>query len=274
MITFRRRQCASCVSQDTLRTFREEAVGGLPTQFLGCTDRPLELDPDRSRPVCRDDDAGNQEVVSTWRMRVRADGHLTSAAEPIHDSAFGSQRHRRTGLRDGGRTFSRTIVALSNLDGNDALTWRGHAQLNREQGGDSLSSIQTTKSGCGQHESIIVARIQFPETRIQVSSNRQKLAGGRQAGELRDSTNAASSDPGGSSKQLPDVIEVLMRILARRKNDRVARILAGEDAADLESVRQERRHVLAAVNSHVHLAGEQGVLDFLHEQSLPPNLGE
>ena len=62
--------------------------------------------------------------------------------------------------------------------------------------------------------------------------------------------------------------------MTRRKHDRVARILAREHAADLESVRKQRRHVLAAVNGEVDVAGQQGVLDFFHEQPLAPDLRE
>ena len=60
MMTFRRRQCAPCVSQDTFRTFCEELVGRLSAQLLGRVDRSLKLRADRPRPVCRDDDARDQ----------------------------------------------------------------------------------------------------------------------------------------------------------------------------------------------------------------------
>ena len=110
-------------------------------------------------------------------MSKRADRHLTPAAESIDDGAFGSQCHSGTRIADGRDQFSRAIVALSNLDGNDALTRCRHAELDWEQGGDARSPIQTSKSGCGQHECIIVAGVQFPEPRIEVSSNRQELPG-------------------------------------------------------------------------------------------------
>ena len=73
----------------------------------------------------------------------------------------------------------------------------------------------------------------------------------------------------------PDLDRSAGRALcAGRENDRVPRILARQHAADLEPVRQDRRHVLAAVDGEVDLAGEQRVFDFLHEQPLAADLRE
>jgi hypothetical protein len=65
-------------------------------------------------------------------MGERPDWHLTSTTEPFDHCAFSSQRHSRTHVPDCPDHFSCTIVVLSNLDGNDALTRRWHAQLDGE----------------------------------------------------------------------------------------------------------------------------------------------
>ena len=57
-----------------------------------------------------------------------------------------------------------------------------------------------------------------------------------------------------------------------RQDDRVTRILALQHRADGESLRQDRRHVLAAVHREIDLAGQQRILDFLDEQSLAADL--
>jgi hypothetical protein len=53
-----------------------------------------------------------------------------------------------------------------------------------------------------------------------------------------------------------------------------ARILARQYRPELEALGQDGRHVLAAVDGEVDVAGEQRVLDLLHEQPLAANLGQ
>ena len=57
-----------------------------------------------------------------------------------------------------------------------------------------------------------------------------------------------------------------------RQHQGVSGIFALEHRAHLESLGQHRGHVLAAVNGQVDVAGQQRVLDFLHEQALSADL--
>ena len=52
------------------------------------------------------------------------------------------------------------------------------------------------------------------------------------------------------------------------QHQRVPRIFPLQHGADVESVGQDRRHVLAAVNGEVDVAAEQRIFDLLHEQPL------
>src|SRR6266516_4408972 len=56
--------------------------------------------------------------------------------------------------------------------------------------------------------------------------------------------------------------------------DSVPRILSRQHCTDGEPLRQERRHIFAAVDGKVDLAAQQRVLDFLHEQPLAADFGE
>jgi len=202
----------------------------------------------------------------------RTDGHLTPAAQPVHDGAFGAQRHRRTRIVDGCDHFSRTRVALPNLDCDDALSRRRHAEFDGQECRDASAPLQSSKSSRGQHESIIVAGVQFPEARIQIAAHRQECRRRREVHELGDSPDAARTDSRRASERLPDSIDLLFRTLSGRQHDCVPWIFSRQHAGDLEPLREQCRHVFAAVNGEVHLAGEQRILDFLHEQALAADL--
>ena len=58
------------------------------------------------------------------------------------------------------------------------------------------------------------------------------------------------------------------------RDERVARILAGERGGNRDARRQERRQVLGRVDRGVDFAGEQRGVDFLGEQAFAAGLGE
>ncbi len=161
---------------------------------------------------------------------------------------------------------------MPDFDCNDPLTRCWHAEIDRQQGGDTRAPFQTSKSSRCQHECIIVAGVQFPEPRIEVPSNREEPAGRRECRKLRDSPYAARADPGCTAQLPSHEIEFLLGILSCRQHERVARILSREHAGDFQSFRKERWHVLAAVDGEVYVAGKEGVLDFLDEESLASDL--
>src|SRR5581483_8215363 len=59
-----------------------------------------------------------------------------------------------------------------------------------------------------------------------------------------------------------------------RENDRVERFLARKHTRDGQTVGENRRHVLAAVNGEIDLVPQQRLLDFLHEQALAADFGQ
>ncbi len=102
-----------------------------------------------------------------------------------------------------------------------------------------------------------------------------KFASGQQPRQLRDAAHAARAD----SRPLADGGDERLdggqrRPVSPGQDQRVARVFAGQHRGDVEAVRQDRRHVLAAVHGEVDLAAQQRVLDFLHEQPLAADLGE
>jgi hypothetical protein len=90
---------------------------------------------------------------------------------------------------------------------------------------------------------------------------------------LRDSAHAARSDPRCGTKCKSDAVQVLLDIVTCGQHERVARILARQYPCDGEPLRKQCRHIFAAVNGEVDLAGEQRILNFLHEQAFAPYLG-
>ena len=69
-------------------------------------------------------------------LRERTDRHLTSAAQASHDGPLGHQCRRRRWIVDARDQLLHATIATADLDGDDALTWRRHTGLDRQNGGD------------------------------------------------------------------------------------------------------------------------------------------
>lgn len=177
MVTFRCRLRPPHLFEDAVRTLGKEFVGRLPANLLWRVQRALNVSPNRPSPVRRDDDARDRQPIAGRLVSKGADWHLAPAAEPLDDGSFGPERHSGTDIPDGLDHVSGAPVALSNFDGYDALTRCRHADLHRQQCRDSIPSFQTPEPGCGQHDRIIVAGVQFPQSSVEVSSYRQELPG-------------------------------------------------------------------------------------------------
>ena len=128
-------------------------------------------------------------------------------------------------------SFSRTGIALSNFDCDDALPWRRHTEIDRQQRRDARAALQSSKSSRGQHECIIVAGVQFPQAGIQIAANRQERRRRREVHELGNPANAARADSRRFSERLPDSIDLLVSTLSGGQHDRVPRISRGNTPA-------------------------------------------
>jgi hypothetical protein len=63
-------------------------------------------------------------------------------------------------------------------------------------------------------------------------------------------------------------------LISLGQHDRIVRVLARQDAGYREPVREDRRHVLAAVDREIDFAIEQRVLDLLDEKPLAAGFGK
>jgi hypothetical protein len=165
-------------------------------------------------------------------------------------------------------------VVFSDLNGYDALAGSRHTDLHRQESRNALSAIEAPQSGRREHQSIIVARVQFPEPRVEVAANREKLSGRSKRGKLRYAANAAGSNARCVSQRRTDRIDILRSFSTGAKDDRIARVLSGKNSGDRQSFGQKGWHVLAAVNSKIDLARKQGVLDLFHEETLASDFGQ
>ena len=63
-------------------------------------------------------------------------------------------------------------------------------------------------------------------------------------------------------------------IRSGREHHRVPGVFPGKHGADRQTVRQQRRHVLAAVHGKIDVPSQERVFDFLDEEALPAVLGQ
>ena len=132
----------------------------------------------------------------------------------------------------------------------------------------------------GQHERVVFAGVELAQPRIEVAANRSKRGARKQSRKLRRPPDAARADARRAAKpRRSSSIDVAACSVCAfepstvgGQDNGVARHPHAAAPRRCEVLGKYDRHVLAAVDGEIDLAGEQRVLDFLHEQSLAANL--
>ena len=181
------RQDVVCAAgQQPLRGLPSDGRGVRPRTFRGCACRPAA--------VGRNHHAGQRNPIA-GDGRVRADRHLTAAAEGRHDRALGVQGVQRVAVADLLHQGGRRRVVLADLDGHDPLAGGRHADVGGHQGGNAPRLFQSPEPGGGQDDPVHVALIELAQPRVEIAAERDELRVRQERGELCHAADAARAHP-------------------------------------------------------------------------------
>jgi hypothetical protein len=213
---------------------------------------------------------------------VGADRHLTAAAKLDDNGALGFERRSGRRIIDTCDRGSDTVVVRPNLHGDDALPWRGYGCRNREHRGNARALLKPNETGGCENQRVVVPSVELAQARAEVAADWNEAGVWEQTGELRRPSHAARTDTWLVSEQRHEFfyrhpLRGRVRLQpdlpnASRQDHRVASILACQHSGDPKSLGKNHRHVLAAVDREIDFAFDQGILDFLDEETLAANL--
>ena len=128
------------------------------------------------------------------RRRECADWRLAPASERFDEGALRPECRRGRGIFDGRHRPLDELIALSNFDGDNALSGRRHAGRRWHRHGNPRSESQAPESGGGQHDGIMGALVQLAQARVEVAANGREPRVREQPRQLRDSPYAAGAE--------------------------------------------------------------------------------
>ena len=250
---------------------------------------------DGPAPIERHDDGKKLDLVRGTGRHERTDRRLAAPAQRFHDRTLGLERGARHGVVDRLDSPTNVVVALADLDRDDALARRRQARRSGNPECDSRRQAQPAQSGSRENHGIVLAVVELAEPRVQVAADLLEACVREQAFQLCHAAHAARADDRSVSREREQLVDPIhgaahgggfghhgritqFRVGIERhvlgQDDRIERILARQHRADRQSLWQDGWHVLAAVDSHIDVAAEERVLDLLDEQPLPAGLGE
>ena len=190
---------------------------------------------------------------------VRADRRVAGGVERAHERALGRQARERVAVGERAAALGRRrSSAGARLEREAALPGRGHHVLGVERACPRRSRPSRSRPACA---STIASKSPSASRRRRVSTLPRSSRTSR-------SGRSASSAARRRRLAVPDDRALGQLVERAGAAERVARVGALGHAHDREPVGQLGGHVLGRVHGEVDLAGQQRLLDLLHEARL------
>ena len=129
-----------------------------------------------------------------------------------------------------------------------------------------MGEAEPLEAGHRQQRRVDRAALGLGEPRLDVAAQQLDAKVGAQPERLRPAAQRGGAEPRAAGQRGDRVGE--------RRDERVARVLARQEAGQRHAVGQGGRQVLGRMDGEVDAAVEQGGIDFLGEQTLAASLGE
>lgn len=199
-------------------------------------------------------------------MGESADWGLTACAEPGQDGTFSADGLVGGGMVQDGQGLPGKGVGRAALDGKGALAGGGTHLFRLQPSCDDRLLAEALEAGPRQDQGVAVAFAPFAQARVHVATQRDDLQlrkAGQQLGAAAEAAGADSHGRGrGSQSQ------------SGRGDPGVARVFPSRDSGKEERGGANGGNVFETVDSQVHFARGQGLVNFLGEQFLAANGGE
>ncbi len=155
---------------------------------------------------------------------------------------------------------------MARRQGDRALADGGEKRLDVERGAGAMGEAEPLQAGHRQQRRVDRAALGLAEPRLDVAAQQLDPQVGTQPERLRLAAQRGRAEPRAGGRP---AIES-----ARAEIERVARVLARQEAGHRHAVGQGGRQVLGRMDGEVDAAVEQGGIDFLGEQTLAAGFGE
>src|SRR3990170_3480317 len=195
---------------------------------------------------------------------IRGDRNLTSPSEPVEEGPLRSNRQGTRPVSHGLHQVAYPLIVCTDLQTEGPLADSGEADLERQDFGDLLLPPETVYPGSRNHYGVESLGVEFPQPSIQVPPERHHGQVGPKMQELGLPPQTARADPGAGGQSI--------QFLSPARDEDVGRVFSLENSGNAEARGDLGRDVLHAVDRHVHLTIQQGLLDLLDEEPFAPHV--
>ena len=159
------------------------------------------------------------------------------------------------------RNFERLAAICARLHRQRSLPHRRAHHRGIQQLRYAILPTQPAQAGRGQHDGVVLSRVQLAQAGVHIAADAFDLEIGPQRPQLRGATQGTGAHA---------------RALRQRRqaspHQRIARIFALGNSRQRETIRQIRRHVLQTVDRQIDSATEQRLFNLLGEEPLGSDL--